>query len=78
MPHSSLKREDVMLLFKLVNEFLKDIAYHYSQLLPYRMAGNLGEEAVAAALLDRPFYCCEIIQLSRNSYGWEKQGKTIF
>lgn len=38
-----LKREDIMLLFKLVNEFQeKDIAYRYSQLLPYRVAGNTG------------------------------------
>ena len=36
-----------------------------------------GEEAVAAALLDRLLYCCEIIQLSRNSYRMENR-KTIF
>ena len=30
------------------------------------MTGNTGEEAVAAALLDRLLYCCEIIQLSRK------------
>ncbi|KAB5409040.1 ATP-binding protein, partial [Phocaeicola vulgatus] len=35
------------------------------------------EEAVAAALLDRLLYCCEIIQLSRNSYRMENR-KTIF
>ena len=36
-----------------------------------------GEEAVAAALLDRLLYCCEIIQLSGNSYRMENR-KTIF
>lgn len=41
------------------------------------MTGNTGRGAVAAALLDRLLYCCEIIQLSGNSYRMENR-KTIF
>ena len=73
-----LKRENVMLLFKLVNEFQEKtsliVTANYS--LTEWMAIP-GEEAVAAALLDRLLYCCEIIQLSGNSYRMENR-KTIF
>ena len=73
-----LKREDIMLLFKLVNEFQEKtsliITANYSVT---EWLAIPGEEAVAAALLDRLLYCCEIIQLSRNSYRMENR-KTIF
>ena len=73
-----LKREDVMLLFKLVNEFQEKTSLIVTA--NYSLTEWLaipGEEAVAAALLDRLLYCCEIIQLSRNSYRMENR-KTIF
>lgn len=38
---------------------------------------ELGDEAVAAALLDRLLYCCEVINLSGKSYRLENR-KTIF
>ncbi|MDC1807844.1 IS21-like element helper ATPase IstB [Bacteroides uniformis] len=75
-----LKREDIMLLFKLVNEFQEKtsliVTANYS-LTDTEWLAIPGEEAVAAALLDRLLYCCEIIQLSRNSYRMENR-KTIF
>ena len=74
----SLKREDIMLLFKLVNEFQEKTSLIVTA--NYSLTEWLaipGEEAVAAALLDRLLYCCEIIQLSRNSYRMENR-KTIF
>ena len=67
-----LKREDIMLLFKLVNEFQEKTSLIVTA--NYSLTEWLaipGEEAVAAA------YCCEIIQLSRNSYRMENR-KTIF
>ena len=73
-----LKREDIMLLFKLVNEFQEKTSLIVTA--NYSLTEWLaipGEEAVAAALLDRLLYCCEIIQLSRNSYRMENR-KTIF
>ena len=74
-----LKREDIMLLFKLVNEFQEKtsliVTANYYSLTEWLAIP--GEEAVAAALLDRLLYCCEIIQLSRNSYRMENR-KTIF
>ena len=72
-----LKREDIMLLFKLVNEFQEKTSLIVTA--NYSLTEWLaipGEEAVAAALLDRLLYC-EIIQLSRNSYRMENR-KTIF
>ena len=73
-----LKREDIMLLFKLVNEFQEKTSLIVTA--NYSLTEWLaipGEEAVAAALLDRLLYCCEIIQLSRSSYRMENR-KTIF
>jgi DNA replication protein DnaC len=67
-----------MLLFKLVNEFQEKTSLIVTA--NYSLTEWLaipGEEAVAAALLDRLLYCCEIIQLSRSSYRMENR-KTIF
>ena len=36
-----------------------------------------GEEAVAAALLDRLLYCCEIYNCQETAIGW-KTGKQFF
>lgn len=69
-----LKREDIMLLFKLVNEFQEKTSLIVTA--NYSLTEWLaipGEEAVAAALLDRLLYCCEIIQLSRSSYRMENR-----
>ncbi|MFR7466688.1 MAG: hypothetical protein ACLUVG_21010 [Phocaeicola vulgatus] len=75
-----LKREDVMLLFKLVNEFQeKNIAYRCSQLLPYKSGtANTGGGSCRSGIA---WHDCstvvEIVQLSRNSYRMENR-KTIF
>ena len=73
-----LKREDMLLLFKLVNTLQEKVS-----LIIIANRGlaewleELGDEAVAAALLDRLLYCCEVINLSGKSYRLENR-KTIF
>ena len=67
-----LKREDMLLLFKLVNTLQEKVS-----LIIIANRGlaewleELGDEAVAAALLDRLLYCCEVINLSGKSYRLE-------
>ena len=70
-----LKREDVMLLFKLVNEFQEKtsliITANYSLT---EWLAIPGEEAVAAALLDRLLYCVRLYSCQETATGW-KTGK---
>ncbi|MCQ4912783.1 ATP-binding protein, partial [Phocaeicola vulgatus] len=57
-----LKREDIMLLFNLVNEVQEKTSLIVTA--NYSLTESLaipGEEALAAALLDSLLYCCEII-----------------
>jgi len=73
-----LKREDALLLFKLVNEFQErtSLVVTANKAL-VQWLEPLEDEAVTAALLDRLLYCCEIIRLSGTSYRMENR-KTIF
>ena len=70
-----LKREDMLLLFKLVNTLQEKVSLII--IANRGLAEWLEELGDEAALLDRLLYCCEIIQLSRNSYRMENR-KTIF
>lgn len=73
-----LKREDALLLFRLVNDFQEKTSLVITANKPItEWLEALGDEAVMAALLDRLLYCCEIIKLSGRSYRMENR-KTIF
>lgn len=73
-----LKREDALLLFKLVNDFQEktSLIITANKALT-RWLETLEDEAITAALLDRLLYCCEIIRLEGTSYRMENR-KTIF
>ena len=64
-----LKREEAVLLFKLVNDFQErtSLIITANKALT-RWLETLEDEAVTAALLDRLLYCCEIIRLGGTSY----------
>ena len=73
-----LKREEAVLLFKLVNDFQEttSLIITANKALT-RWLETLEDEAVTAALLDRLLYCCEIIRLGGTSYRMQNR-KTIF
>jgi len=73
-----LKREDALLLFKLVNDFQEKTSLIITaDKALTQWLEMLGDETITAALLDRLLYCCEIIRLSGTSYRMENR-KTIF
>lgn len=73
-----LKREDALLLFKLVNDFQEKTSLIITADKALTQWSEMsGDEAITAALLDRLLYCCEIIRLSGTSYRMENR-KTIF
>lgn len=73
-----LKREEAVLLFKLVNVFQErtSLIIAANKALSCWLEA-LEDEALTAALLDRLLYCCEIIRLGETSYRMENR-KTIF
>ena len=73
-----LKREEAVLLFKLVNDFQErtSLIITANKALT-RWLETLEDEAVTTALLDRLLYCCEIIRLGGTSYRMQNR-KTIF
>jgi len=71
-------RDDGNLLFAFINGIFESVSFIITtNRSPAEWAQSLNDEVLAAALLDRLLYKCELIQLSGSSYRM-KNRKRIF
>jgi DNA replication protein DnaC len=71
-----IEKELAVGLFNFVNHLFEKTSFTTNK-APKEWAQMLDDEVLATALLDRLLYCCEVINLTGNSYRMQNR-KTIF